>query len=134
MYPSIQGVFYGYYFPALAGYLILLLVVLWVARAGARRALEVNPAVGIRTAETTKNPEAWKLAYQAFWPYALPVAVTCAVFIIALTTLNSTTFCAYYLGVMMIVSYAVLIGIVVAGGIAANKAAKDFNETPGSNR
>ena len=122
------------FLPAIAGHLILLLVVLGVARAGASGALEVNHAVGIRTAETTKDPNAWKLAHQAFWPYALAVAVTCVVFIVALTILSITSFGADYLGVMVIVSYAVLIGIVVAGGIATNKAAKDFNETPGSNR
>lgn len=35
--------------PALAGYIILSITMLWVARAGANGSLDVNGAIGVRT-------------------------------------------------------------------------------------
>lgn len=66
-------------------------------------------------------------AHRAFLPFAVAVAVTCAVFTVALSLMHFANFGTEYLGVLVLASYVVIIGIVIAGGIAAHRVAKEFN-------
>lgn len=114
--------------PALAGYIILSITMLWVARAGANGSLDVNGAIGVRTQQTRESPQAWKAAHRAFLPFATAVAVTCAVFVVALPLMYFAAFGQDNLGIMVVAGYAVVLGIIVAGGIKSNEVARENNE------
>lgn len=113
--------------PAIAAYVILTVVLLWVGNAGAKGSLTPNGAVGVRTTETRKSLQAWTRAHRAFLPFAVAVAVTCAVFTVVLPIMYFANFGTEYLGVLVVASYVVILGIVIAGGIAAHRVAKEYN-------
>lgn len=115
--------------PAVVAYLILAVVLLWVSKAGASGALKTNGAVGIRTSQTQKSPQAWTGAHRAFIPYAVAVAVSCGIFTLALFILYFTNFSSEEIGTMIIASYVIIIGLVLAGGVKAHRVAKDLNKT-----
>lgn len=103
--------------------LVLVAVVLsWTVEAAARGRVGVNPLIGIRVGDVTASPEAWRAGHRAARPLthtASAVAAGTGV-LISLPSVSENA-----AGWSVIAACLLILGLVVAGAMKANRAARD---------
>ena len=76
------------FFPPIAGYVVLLLVLLCLAMVQHRGGLSRNSAIGIRTKRTLASEAAWAAAHATARPYLWGMAAIAGIHAIALLTVQ----------------------------------------------